>query len=754
ETPASFEPTIDYVVTKVPRFTFEKFPEADATLTTQMKSVGETMAIGRTFKESLQKALRGLETGRFGLGADRADRWFTPNAPQRDEIVAKLTTPNAERLWYLRYALLSGMSVEDVHKRTRIDPWFLENIKDLVDLELRLRGLGTLENVTPGVMLEAKQHGFLDRQLANLWNASEQEVRRLREGWGIRAVFKCVDTCAAEFEAYTPYYYSTYEAPTVVVEDPASLPLANGGKQAAVGQAVPDGEQARQAQPDLRPDGEQARPAVPDLRPGLSPGGRGGEESPFTPDPSPPRGEGRMVPAEDEIRFKSDRPKVIILGGGPNRIGQGIEFDYCCVKAVQALRKAGYETVMVNSNPETVSTDYDTSDYLFFEPLTAEDVLNIWERFRDAPGGCLGVVVQFGGQTPLNLAKALEAAGVTIVGTSTDSIDKTEDRKLFSALLKDLGLAQPPSAVATEEQEAVLLAREIGYPLLARPSFVLGGRGMRIVDSEEEFLEYVRHAIDVSPGKPLLIDKFLDAAVEVDVDCLADGERALIGGVMEHIEEAGIHSGDSACVIPPHRLPREIVEQIKDQTRRLALALNVKGLMNIQFAVTGMRGNTHELPKIYILEANPRASRTVPFVSKATGVPLAEYAALVIAGRSLAELGLTEEVTPVHFSVKESVFPFNKFPGVDTILGPEMRSTGEVMGIDDGFPMAFLKSQVAASSPLPCGGKVFVSVANRDKRDVVPLARRLAAMGYTIVSTPGTARELREAGVEVQEVPK
>jgi carbamoyl-phosphate synthase large subunit len=682
DTPASFEPTIDYVVTKVPRFNFEKFTDADPTLTTQMKSVGETMAIGRSFKESLQKALRGLETGRFGLGCDRADLWNTPRRPSADEIAAKLATPNAERVWYLRYALKSGMTIDDVYERTKIDRWFLHNIAEIIETEDALAAVGRLDAVDAELMLRAKQHGFSDRQLSNLLNTSETEVRKARKGMGVAAVYKLVDTCAAEFEAYTPYYYSTYES----------------------------------------------APASP--------------------------GTATLGLPEDETRPPSDRPRIMILGGGPNRIGQGIEFDYCCVQAALALRAAGNEVIMVNSNPETVSTDFDTSDHLFFEPLTTEDVLNICDRMQPA-----GVIVQFGGQTPLNLAKALASNGVPIIGTSVESIDVAEDRGKFGALVERLDLDQPASGIASDLQQAVHVARRIGFPVLVRPSYVLGGRAMEIVYGEEELARYVARAIDVSPGKPILIDKFLESAMEVDVDCLCDGTRAMIGGVMQHIEEAGVHSGDSACVIPPHSLPAAVVDEIKRQTREMALALHVKGLMNVQFAVTGIRqdGASHagsQSPCIFVLEANPRASRTIPFVSKATGVALARHAALVMAGKTLDELGLFEEVVPTHFSVKESVFPFNKFPGVDIILGPEMRSTGEVMGIDDNFPMAFAKSQLAATAPLPTSGTIFLSVSDRDKPDLVPIARELAGMGYKLISTHGTATLLARHGIEVEEIRK
>jgi carbamoyl-phosphate synthase large subunit len=684
ETPACFEPTIDYVVVKVPRWNFEKFPEADPTLTTQMKSVGETMAIGRSFKEALQKALRGLETGRFGLGCDRADRWGTPQQPGIEEIFARLAAPNAERIWYLRYALKACISIDDLYLRTRIDRWFLHNLAELVAMEDRLREFPSLAGVTPELMLAAKQHGFLDRQLGNIWHTSEIEVRRARKALGITPVYKLVDTCAAEFEAFTPYYYSTYEA--------------------SVG--------------------------APDLVEG--------NESSVTLSP------GHLVTlsGEDETRPPASKARITILGGGPNRIGQGIEFDYCCCQAAFALKEAGYETIMVNSNPETVSTDYDTSDHLFFEPLTAEDVLNIHDRMRPA-----GVIVQFGGQTPLNLARALETAGVPIIGTSVDSIDIAEDRERFQVLVRRLGLRQPDNGTALDIQQARHIARRIGYPVLLRPSYVLGGRAMEIVYDETGLVRYMQRAIEASPGKPVLIDRFLEAAQEVDVDCLSDGQRTLIGGVMQHIEEAGIHSGDSACVIPPHSLPAEVVEEIKRQTRELARELSVKGLMNVQFAVT--RDGA-----IYVLEVNPRASRTVPFVSKATGIPLARHAALVMVGKTLDELGLHEEIVPRHFSVKESVFPFNKFPGVDIILGPEMRSTGEVMGIDDNFAMAFAKSQLAASSELPSSGTVFLSVADRDKLDIVPVARGLAELGYRLISTRGTAQALRNAGIQVEVVHK
>jgi carbamoyl-phosphate synthase large subunit len=709
ETPASFEPTIDYVVTKTPRFNFEKFVEADATLTTQMKSVGEAMAIGRTFKESLQKALRSLETGRFGLGCDRADRWGRPDQPTREEILLKLSTPNAERVWFLRYALLDGMTIDEVHERTHVDPWFLRHIEGLIETERRLRACPSLDAATPELLLDAKQDGFSDRQLAELWHTTEAEVRRARTGHGISAVYKLVDTCAAEFEAYTPYYYSTYESPVAHVGDAGSI----SGR----------GEMG---------NGKEDTPAG-----ALS-------SFPISHLPSP-------ISVEDETRPPSGKERILILGGGPNRIGQGIEFDYCCVQAAFALRAAGYETVMVNSNPETVSTDYDTSDHLFFEPLTAEDVINVCERVKPK-----GVIVQFGGQTPLNLARALEAAGVPILGTSPDNIDMAEDRERFQELVTRLGLKQPANGTALDVQQALNAARRIGYPVLVRPSYVLGGRAMEIVYDDAALTRYMQRAVEVSPGKPILIDMFLESAVEVDVDCLSDGTRSVIGGVMQHIEEAGIHSGDSACVLPPHSLPPTLVEEIKRQTRELARGLNVVGLMNVQFAVTGARCHdpAERACEVYVLEANPRASRTVPFVAKATGVPLARLATLVLVGKTLDELGVTGEATPRHYSVKESVFPFNKFPGVDIILGPEMRSTGEVMGIDDDYAMAFAKSQMGAGSPLPASGTVFISVADRDKADVVPVARALAELGYRLVSTRGTATVLKDAGVPVSEVPK
>ncbi len=689
ETPACFEPTIDYVVTKIPRWAFEKFPEADATLTTQMKSVGETMAIGRTFRESLQKALRGLETGRFGLGLDSKDLWGTPDQPSMDEIIHKLATPNADRIWFIRYGMLSGLTDAQIHQRTRIDPWFLAQIRQLLQLEFLLREKASdgLDQLETELLWKVKQDGFSDRQIAHATGATETEVRRHRKACGVIPVYKRVDTCAAEFEAYTPYFYSTYERP--------ALRITNDGM------------------------------AIAEI--------------------------------DDEALIPDSRHKIMILGGGPNRIGQGIEFDYCCCQAAFALREAGFAAIMVNSNPETVSTDYDTSDYLFFEPLTTEDVLNIVDRMKP-----LGLIVQFGGQTPLNLARALEAAGAPIVGTSVDSIDIAEDRERFQAMVQQLGLTQPPCGIAFDLQQAIRISRQISFPVLLRPSYVLGGRGMEIVYDESNLTRYMQQAIDLSPGKPILIDKFLESAIEVDVDAISDGIRTVIGGVMQHIEEAGIHSGDSASVLPPHSLPPEVVAEIQRQTAAMAAALQVRGLMNVQFAVAGLRNlpNTadaianHGAVQIYVLEVNPRASRTVPFVSKATGIPFARYAALVMAGATLDELNLHEAAAPTHFSVKESVFPFNKFPGVDIILGPEMRSTGEVMGIDKSFGIAFAKSQMAASNPLPTEGKIFLSVADRDKPDALEIARGLVEMGFQLVCTRGTTQLLQQAGIESVEVAK
>ncbi|MEQ8856425.1 carbamoyl-phosphate synthase large subunit [Gimesia sp.] len=661
ETLACFEPTIDYVVTKIPRWTFEKFPDADPVLTVQMKSVGETMSIGRTFKESLQKALRGLEIGHFGLGGGNKDLWGTPKQPARDLIQSKLSIPNDERLFYLRYAFKSGMSVEEVHELSDIDPWFLNHIRQLVEFEDKIRAVSRLEDLDYAFMKQAKQHGYSDKQLAFWLDSTEMDVRQYRKSLGIEATFKQVDTCAAEFEAYTPYFYSTYED-------------------------------------------ENETPGNPD-----------------------------------------HKRRIMILGGGPNRIGQGIEFDYCCCQASFALQELGIESIMVNSNPETVSTDYDTSDHLFFEPLTTEDVLNICDRMQPD-----GVIVQFGGQTPLNLARGLEAAGINIIGTSPEMIDAAEDRERFQAILEKLELHQPPNGIATNIESARNVARKISYPILVRPSYVLGGRAMEICYDEESLVRYMNEAVSASPDHPVLVDQFLEDAIEVDVDAISDGITTLVGGVMEHIEEAGVHSGDSACVLPPHSLPDSVIDEIKRATHALARELKVKGLMNIQFAVK----KTEDDYIVYILEVNPRASRTSPFVSKATGLPLPKIAAKVMAGVSLLEQNVTKEPKPRHTSVKESVFPFSRFLGVDIILGPEMRSTGEVMGISDGFAMAFAKSQLAANTSLPSEGTVFISMADLYKDMIIDPARRLIDLGFKIVSTSGTARVLREAGLEVSTVKK
>jgi len=759
---ACFEPTIDYCVIKIPRWTFEKFPDADETLTTQMKSVGEAMAIGRTFKEALQKGIRSMEVKRFGFGLDKYDKWL--NAQRTDaqthgrtddvtdaaahsvcasvglsvswssdkttqgesldhewpipeeKLRRKLAVPSQGRIYYIRYAMKMGWSMDTIYELTRIDRWFLAQMKELVDFEQELLKLWQTQPDPAGLrrlLLRAKQWGYSDVQLATVWQKTPQEIRRLRESMGIKPVYKLVDTCAAEFEAATPYYYSTYEEPFVQI--------INGKAQAIV---------------------------------------------------------------EDEIRL-SDKPKVIIIGGGPNRIGQGIEFDYCCVQAAFAMRDLGYESVMINSNPETVSTDYDTSDLLFFEPLTHEDILNVCERLNGGPFGLpdadpgsrdeneqvrhlqsamrnlvKGVIVQFGGQTPLNLARGLHEAGVPIIGTSVGSLDAAGDREQFRALLQRLGLKQPANGIARNIEEARKIARKIGYPVLVRPSFVLGGRAMEIVSDEQQLDYYMTHAVEAASGSTILVDKFLDAATEVDVDCIADyppraqgtgqgaedGGQAIVIGVMEHIEEAGIHSGDSACALPPYSLPKQIVDELKRQTRALARALRVCGLMNVQYAIKN--------GEIYVIEVNPRASRTVPFVSKATGVPWARIAAKVMAGKTLKELGVTEPADPSHVSVKEVVFPFSKFPGVDVILGPEMRSTGEVMGIDRTFEIAFAKAQIAAGGPLPTSGTVFISVRNEDKQAIVPIARQFQECGFEILATGGTYEALSRAGIEARRVPK
>ena len=661
ETKACFEPTIDYVVTKIPRFAFEKFPEADSTLTTQMKSVGETMAIGRTFRESFQKALRGLEVGSFGFGCDSMDLWGTDEQPDRNEIRAMLSRPNDRRVWYIRYAMKAGMPLEEIHEITNVDPWFLHQLNDIVALEEEMRAMDGLQSVDAATMKRAKQYGFSDRQLATVWNSTEIEVSEFRRKLGVVATFKSVDTCAAEFEAYTPYYYSTYEDED---ETPAKKP---------------------------------------------------------------------------------DTKRIIILGGGPNRIGQGIEFDYCCCHASFALREMGIESVMVNSNPETVSTDYDTSDMLFFEPLTVEDVLNICDRVQPD-----GVIVQFGGQTPLNLSRALLNAGVPIIGTSVDTIDAAEDREKFQQLLSELDLKQPANGIARTMNQARNVVTEVGYPVLVRPSFVLGGRAMEICYDNQQFEKFVVEAFLVAQGQPVLIDRFLEDAIEVDVDCICDGNRAVVAGIMEHIEEAGVHSGDSACSIPPYSLKPETIEEIRQSTIAMAMRLNVVGLMNVQFAVKHENGKA----TVYVIEVNPRASRTVPFVAKATGVPVANIAAKVMAGMTLDELGIEQEIRPDQYCVKESVFPFRKFVGVDIVLGPEMRSTGEVMGISPDFSIAFAKSQLGAGVVLPVEGRVFISVSARHKDRAAKLAKRLHEMNYELLATSGTAKRLEEEGVPVERVKK
>ena len=680
ETPASFEPTIDYCVVKIPRFTFEKFPTADATLTTQMKSVGEAMAIGRTFKESLQKALRSLETGRAGLGADGKD----PVNPPKEEIVRKLSIPNAERIFWLGVALREGFSVEEIYELTKIDPWFLRNIEEIVLMEKVIptqsgevlisqipeaeRTEEKKAEVLRAAMLKWKRMGFSDKQIGYLFGVPEQYIAAGRRKYGVIPTYRLVDTCAAEFEAYTPYYYSTY-----------------------------------------------------------------GEENETRP---------------------STKRKVMILGGGPNRIGQGIEFDYCCVHAAFALKEMGFETIMVNSNPETVSTDYDTSDRLYFEPLTFEDVMNIYENEQ-----CWGVIVQLGGQTPLNLAARLEEAGCNIIGTSPKNIELAEDRKFFAKLLDDLKLNQAPSGTAVNEDEAVAIAQRIGYPVLVRPSFVLGGRAMQIVYSDDEIRHYMRYAVQASPDRPVLVDRFLEDAAEVDVDVISDGETTVVGAIMEHIEQAGVHSGDSACVIPAVGLSGPVKEEIMRAAKELAKALNVIGLMNIQFAVKD--------EVLYVIEVNPRASRTVPFVSKSIGKPLAKYAAKIMASHGLKRQGLTDmelvslkslhfttEIVPTHYNVKEAVFPFSKFPGIDIALGPEMKSTGEVMGIDKDHAMAFAKSQMAAGNALPLKGKIFISVSDRLKPRIGAIAKDYYDLGFTLVATEGTRKAIEATGASCEVVHK
>jgi carbamoyl-phosphate synthase large subunit len=647
QTPASFEPTIDYCVVKIPRFAFEKFPGVEDTLTISMKSVGETMAIGRTFKEALQKGLRGLETGLTGLERNKGD-----DCEYSDAL---FTRPTEKRLFYIRCAIEDGMPIDRIAELSGVDRWFLQNIKDIVDMEKTIGGFRGKDTLPPEIMKKAKKFGFSDSQIADIIGVDASRIRAMRERDGIMPVYKLVDTCAAEFEAYTPYYYSTYEE-----EDES----------------------------------------------------RGGESK-----------------------------KVMIIGGGPNRIGQGIEFDYCCVHASMALREAGYETIMVNSNPETVSTDYDISDRLYFEPLTLEDVLNIAEKEKPS-----GVIVQLGGQTPLNLAIPLAESGVKILGTSPEAIDRAEDRKLFKEMAEKLDIRQPENDTALSFEEAEEIVERIGYPVLIRPSYVLGGRAMVVVWSAKDLRGFVDEAFEASPNHPVLIDKFLEDALEVDVDAISDGRDVIIGGIMEHIEHAGIHSGDSAMVIPSYSISQGILSEIKDVTTRMAIELGVKGLINIQYAVKG--------DELYVLEVNPRASRTVPFVSKATGVPLAKIATKVMVGQSLADQGIKGDPEPNYFSVKESVLPFKRFFGADTLLGPEMKSTGEVMGIDPDLGVAFAKSQIAAGQSVPDSGKVFISVKDYDKSEIIAIAEKFADLGFEILSTPGTAQRLQENGISVTQLPR
>jgi len=660
KTTSFFEPTVDYCVFKICRFTFEKFPATQRVLNTSMKAVGEAMSIGRNFREALNKGIRSTETGRFGFGADGKDKITdemlnSPSPELLEKIKEKMRIPNDERLFYIRYGLKAGLSVDEIYKLSKIDRWFIENMRQLSELEDQIKSAGQLANLSLDLLRKAKADGFSDRQIGFLLGSSEEETRRFREKNNLRPIYKLVDTCAGEFLSQRPYYYSTYET--------ENESIASGNK------------------------------------------------------------------------------KVVILGGGPNRIGQGIEFDYCCCHASYALREEGVESIMINCNPETVSTDYDTSDKLYFEPLTVEDVLNIINLEKP-----LGVIVQFGGQTPLNIAIPLEKAGVNILGTSTDSIDIAEDRERFRKLIQKLKLMQPDNGTATSFAEAKKIAATIGYPVIVRPSYVLGGRAMEIVYDDRDLESYMQKAVEASSDHPVLIDKFLEDAIEVDVDAICDGKTCVIGGIMEHIEEAGIHSGDAAMVLPPHTLTEEIIQKIRQDTQKLALELKVKGFLNVQFAI---RHNT-----VYILEVNPRASRTIPFVSKVIGVPLAKLATKVMLGKTLKDLGFTEEKKPGHISVKESVFPFIRFPGVDPVLGPEMRSTGEVMGIDKTFGLAFAKSQIAAGQKLPTKGNVFISVKNEDKRKVIFIAKKLSDLGFSLLATRGTANVLRQNDLEVEIVPK
>ena len=649
-TPASFEPSIDYVVTKIPRFTFEKFPQADARLTTQMKSVGEVMAIGRTFQESLQKAMRGLEVGSDGF-EEKVDLNTTDG---QETLTQELNVPGAERLWYIGDAFRAGMTVDEVFNNTHVDPWYLVQIEDLIKEEAALKSAGKAD-IDRDTLFRLKRKGFSDARLAKLLSISEVSLRKLRHDLDIRPVYKRVDTCAAEFASSTAYMYSSYE-----------------------------------------------------------------EE------------------CEADV---SGREKIVVIGGGPNRIGQGIEFDYCCVHAALAMRDDGYETIMINCNPETVSTDYDTSDRLYFEPITLEDVLEIIHVEKPK-----GVIVQYGGQTPLKLARGLEAAGVPIIGTSPDAIDRAEDRERFQQMIGRLGLVQPENATVRSHEEGILAAREIGYPLVVRPSYVLGGRAMEIVYDEEELVRYMRNAVLVSNDSPVLLDHFLNAAIEVDIDAISDGKDVVIGGIMQHIEQAGVHSGDSACSLPPYTLPKDVQDEMREAVRKMAIELDVIGLMNVQLAWQG--------GQIYVIEVNPRASRTVPFVSKAIGVSLAKVAARCMAGKSLAEQGFTQEIVPTYYSVKESVFPFNKFPAVDPILGPEMKSTGEVMGIGDSFDEAFAKAALASGERLPAKGTAFMSVRDVDKPGAAKVAQDLIDAGFKVIATTGTAKALKQAGLTVDRVNK
>ena len=682
ETPACFEPTIDYCVTKIPRWTFEKFPEADETLGTQMKSVGEAMSIGRTFKESLQKGIRSMEVKRYGLGLDGADKWLSAKRGEttgsgepidypieESKLNRKLSVPSQGRMYYIRYALKMGMSVEEVCEKTMIDPWFIVHLKELVDFEDVLEAT-SLEAVDEATLREAKELGYSDIQLSTIWQACPDAVRAKRKALGIEPVYKLVDTCSAEFEAATPYYYSTYETPLKTV-DPAT-----------------------------------------------------GEVTEFV---------------DDEVRV-TDKKKIVILGGGPNRIGQGIEFDYCCVHAAFAIRDSSYDSIMVNCNPETVSTDYDTSDKLYFEPLTVEDVLSIYHKEKPK-----GVIIQFGGQTPLNIANELAEAGVNILGTSPKTIDLAEDRDRFREVISALGIPQPDSGMASTLDQALEIAGKIGYPLMVRPSYVLGGRGMEVVLDEEMLKFYMAAAVDISPERPILIDKFLQNAIEAEADAIADGTDAFVPAVMEHIELAGVHSGDSACVIPPVSIPQKHIDTIKEYTKKIAIELNVVGLMNIQYAIAD--------DKVYILEANPRASRTVPLVSKICNIPMARLATQIVLGAKLSDLNLAEKQFS-HFGVKEAVFPFNMFPEVDPLLGPEMRSTGEVLGIADSFGLAFYKAQQATQTPLPREGGILITIADLDKTPILEPVTLFKDLGFKIFATSGTQRFLADNGIDAEKIEK